>query len=47
MIKFVVVASGLILALAAVPVTLDVSKITCEQYTGYKMTNPQNVSRSG
>jgi acid stress chaperone HdeB len=49
MTKRVVIASGLILAFAAVPparaqVTLDVSKITCDQYTGYKITNTQNIA---
>src|SRR5215813_8782622 len=49
MIKLTPVALGLILALAMVPpagaqVTLDVAKITCEQYTGYKVTNPQNIA---
>ena len=49
MIKFILVALGLILALETVPpaqaqVTLDVSKITCEQYNGYKITNPQNIA---
>jgi acid stress chaperone HdeB len=43
------VALGLILALEKVPpaqaqVTLEVSKITCEQYYGYKVTNPQNIA---
>jgi hypothetical protein len=43
------IALGLILALAKVPpaqaqVTLDVSKITCEQYNAYKVTNPQNIA---
>ena len=43
------VALGLILALERVPpaqaqVTLDVSKITCEQYNAYKITNPQNIA---
>ena len=23
---------------------LDVAKITCEQFTGYKITNPQNIA---
>jgi acid stress chaperone HdeB len=36
-----------ILILAAVQVkaqvTLDVSKITCEQYVGFKITNPKNI----
>src|SRR5215470_17904469 len=43
------VALGLILALEKVPpaqaqVTLDVSKITCDQYNAYKVTNPQNIA---
>jgi acid stress chaperone HdeB len=42
-------ALGLILALAKVPpaqaqVTLDISKITCDQYNAYKVTNPQNIA---
>jgi hypothetical protein len=49
MIKLTPVALGLIFALQIVPaaraqVTLDLSKITCEQYTGYKVTNPQNIA---
>jgi acid stress chaperone HdeB len=51
-IKFVpalAVAAGLILALETVPaaraqVTIDVSKITCDQYIGYKVTNPENIA---
>jgi acid stress chaperone HdeB len=44
-----IVVSGLMFALAAAPtaraqVTLDVSKITCEQYTGHKITNAQNIA---
>ena len=40
---------GLIFALQAAPaaraqVTLDVAKITCDQFTGYKITNPQNIA---
>ena len=47
--KLVLVTSGLIFALEMVPaaraqVTLDVSKITCDQFTGYKITNPQNIA---
>src|SRR5262245_55154916 len=43
------VALGLTLALERVPaaraqVTLDISKITCEQYNAYKVTNPQNIA---
>src|SRR5947207_14972455 len=42
-------AAGLLFALQAVPaaraqVTLDLSKITCGQYTGHKVTNPQNIA---
>src|SRR6516162_1136300 len=49
MTKFMLFASGLIFALDTVPlaraqVTLDVSKITCDQFTGYKITNPQNIA---
>lgn len=49
MIKLMVVVSGLIFALDAIPaaraqVTLDVSKITCDQFAGYKITNPQNIA---
>jgi hypothetical protein len=45
MMKLVVVVSGFIFALDAVPaaraqVTLDVAKITCDQFAGYKITNP-------
>ena len=44
-----VVVSGLMFALAAAPaaraqVTLDVAKITCDQYTGNKITSPQNIA---
>ena len=49
MMKLVLVASGLIFVLEMVPaaraqVTIDVSKITCDQFTGYKITNPQNIA---
>jgi hypothetical protein len=44
-----ILASCLILAAEAnrtaqAQVTVDVSKITCDQYTGYKITNPQNIA---
>jgi hypothetical protein len=41
-----ILASCLILATGAAQaqVMLDVSKITCDQYTGYKITNPQNIA---
>ena len=43
------VALGLTLALERVPaaraqVTLDISKVTCDQFHAYKITNPQNVA---
>ena len=43
------VALGFVLSLQAASsaraqVTLDVSKITCDQYTGYKVTNHQNIA---
>jgi acid stress chaperone HdeB len=43
------VVSGLIFAFgmalpARAQVTLDVAKITCDQFTGYKITNPQNIA---
>src|SRR5204863_6693380 len=47
-IKFVP-ALAVVVGLETVPaaraqVTLDASKITCNQYTGYKVTNPQNIA---
>jgi len=49
MIKFIPVALGLIIALEKVPpaqaqVTLDVSKVTRDQFHAYKITNPQNIA---
>jgi len=43
------IAVGFIFALETVPaaraqVTIDVAKITCDQYTGYKVTNPENIA---
>jgi acid stress chaperone HdeB len=29
---------------AAAQVTLDVSKITCDQFSGYKITSPDNIA---
>ena len=29
---------------AQAQVTLDLSKVTCEQWSGYKITNPQNIA---
>jgi acid stress chaperone HdeB len=47
-IKFVP-ALAVVVGLETVPparaqVTIDVSKITCDQYLGYKVTNPQNIA---
>jgi acid stress chaperone HdeB len=47
--QLLLAASGLILVLNAVPsaraqVTLDVSKITCDQFTSYKITTPDNIA---
>jgi acid stress chaperone HdeB len=49
MMKLMLVAVASIFALAAAPparaqVTVDVAKITCDQFTGYKITNPQNIA---
>src|SRR5262249_15242499 len=43
------VAAGLALVLVGVSGaraqgTIDVSKVTCEQFTGYRITNPQNIA---
>ncbi len=40
---------GLVLALGAVPVaqaqvTIDISKITCDQFLGYKIINPNDIA---
>jgi hypothetical protein len=40
---------GLAVVLGAAPgaraqVTLDVSKVSCEQFSGYKITNPDNIA---
>jgi acid stress chaperone HdeB len=29
---------------AGAQVTLDVAKVTCDQWAGYKITNPQNIA---
>ncbi len=47
--KMIRLISGSILAFGAVSiaraqVTLDVAKITCDQFTGYKITDPQNIA---
>jgi acid stress chaperone HdeB len=47
--KPMLAACGLVLALVAVPVaqaqvTIDISKITCEQFLGYKIINPNDIA---
>jgi acid stress chaperone HdeB len=47
--KPMLAACGLVLALVAVPlaqaqVTIDMSKITCEQFLGYKIINPNDIA---
>jgi acid stress chaperone HdeB len=38
-------AALLVTALPAhAQVTLDLSKVTCDQWVGYKITNPQNIA---
>jgi acid stress chaperone HdeB len=50
MVKLLMVAAtGLIFALepaseARAQVALDLSKVTCDQFVGYKITNPQNIA---
>ena len=46
--KLRIAVSALVLANAApaaqAQLTLDVSKITCDQWVGYKITNPHNIA---
>jgi len=47
--KPMLASCGLVLALVAVPlaqaqVTIDISKITCEQFLGYKIINPNDIA---
>jgi hypothetical protein len=48
MTKLKIAVSGLALLCAApaalAQLTLDVSKITCDQWVGYKITNPHNIA---
>lgn len=49
MTKFMPSISGLLLAFALVPssqaqVSLDVAKISCDHFVGYKITNPRNIA---
>ena len=48
MTKSLLAVPGLIFTLVAVPaqaqVTLDISKVTCDQFAGYKITDPQNIA---
>jgi acid stress chaperone HdeB len=45
---WLIIISGAILAGTCLPaqaqMTLDVSKITCDQFVGYKITNPRNIA---
>jgi acid stress chaperone HdeB len=47
MTKLVAITSFILIA-ASIPVnaqvTLDLSKVTCDQWSGYKITNPQNIA---
>jgi hypothetical protein len=47
--RLVVALSGLMFALGTAPaaraqITIDVAKITCDQYNGYRVSNPQNIA---
>jgi acid stress chaperone HdeB len=46
--KLMLAACGLVLALAVpaaqAQVTIDISKITCDQYMGYKIINPYHLA---
>src|SRR6516164_2534202 len=48
MMKLRIAVFGLALACASpaalAQLTLDVSKITCDQWVGYKITNPHNIA---
>jgi acid stress chaperone HdeB len=49
MLKFMLSVSGLLITFAPIPaaeaqVMLDVSKIACDQFVGYKITNPRNIA---
>ena len=42
-VPFVVAIVGMIQPVHA-QLTLDVAKVTCDQWAGYKITNPQNIA---
>src|SRR5436305_6372188 len=46
--KLSAIGSFVLMAAAIFPahaqVTLDLSKVTCDQWAGYKITNPQNIA---
>jgi len=48
MVKLLVVAATIFALESALEaraqVSIDVSKVTCEQFVGYKITNPQNIA---
>ena len=41
--SFIVAVVGMIQPVHA-QVTLDIAKVTCDQWAGYKITNPQNIA---
>ena len=48
MLKLIISLSGFLISIvslsaASAEAALDVAKITCEQHTGYRITNPQNI----
>jgi len=47
--KLMLAACGLVFALVAVPVaqaqvTIDISKVTCDQFLGYRIINPNDIA---
>ena len=47
--RYLLILSGLMFAIdatsaARAQVTLDVAKITCDQFTGYKVAKPDNIA---
>ena len=47
MMQFVLLVAGVMLVAipaARAQVTLDVAKISCDQFTGYKITDPKNIA---
>ena len=44
--RLLLIVTGLIIALEPVrgQVTIDVAKISCDQYTSFKVTDPENIA---